>query len=194
MYLQNRHVCVSTELNPSAETQRWPKVTWYLPPLPNEQTRVNGRGGDGPGAQGQRSNLDHELERKTSRRTRQRDTYEIALGKRPSPVGSLVLDAVGANSVRRKVRGSNLAQPVIPFRSATTLEHVLEFGSSRRTRQQGIWLSRPGRTVPCGELGAYANEARRMSQLKLRHGACSPLDHRLELENLPPTDSKPPMK
>lgn len=139
MYLQNRHVCVSTELNPSAETQRWPKVTWCLPPLPNEQTRVNGRGGDGPGAQGQRSNLDHGPERKTSRRTRQRDTYEIALGKRPSPVGSLVLDAVGANSVRRKVRGSNLAQPVIPFRSATTLEHVLEFRTSRRTRQQATY-------------------------------------------------------
>jgi len=48
--------------------------------------------------------------------------------------------------------------------------------------------------VPCGVPSSYANEARRMSQLKLRHGACSPLDHRLELENLPPTDSKPPMK
>ena len=153
MYLQNRHVCVSTELNPSAETQRWPKVTWYLPPLPNEQTRVNGRGGDGPGAQGQRSNLDHGPERKTSRRTRQRDTYEIALGKRPSPVGSLVLDAVGANSVRRKVRGSNLAQPVIPFSSAIILEHVLEFKTSRRTRQQATYEIALGkRPSPVGSL------------------------------------------
>ena len=152
MYLQNRHVCVSTELNHSAETQRWPKVTWYLPPLPNEQTRVNGRGGDGPGAQGQRSNLDHGPERKTSRRTRQRDTYEIPVGN-GARIPGLVLDAVGANSVRRKVRGSNLAQPVVPFSSAIILEHVLEFKTSRRTRQQATYEIALGkRPSPVGSL------------------------------------------
>ena len=38
-------------------------------------------------------------------------------------IPGLVLDAVGANSVRRKVRGSNLAQPVIPFWSASFQAH-----------------------------------------------------------------------
>lgn len=72
--------------------------------------------------------------------------YPWAMGTR---IPGLVLDAVGANSVRRKVRGSNLAQPVIPFWSATTLEHVLEFRTSRRTRQQATnATNHPGKDVP----------------------------------------------
>ena len=76
--------------------------------------------------------------------------YPWAMGTR---IPGLVLDAVGANSVRRKVRGSNLAQPVIPFRPATTLEHVLEFRSSRRTRQQATYEIALGkRPSPVGSL------------------------------------------
>lgn len=51
--------------------------------------------------------------------------------------------------------------------------------------------------VPCGVPSSYANEASgtpKVSKRKPGHSLRSPLDHRLELENLPPTDSKPPMK
>ena len=136
-YRAVRNSTQSVDSSPPMKRQRSLKVELVVL-SPCHQIRGPRAGGDGA-----RFTLDHGPERKTSRRTRQRDTYEIALGKGPRIPG-LVLDAVGANSVRRKVRGSNLAQPVIPFRSATTLEHVLEFRTSRRIRQQATSLCHPG--------------------------------------------------
>ena len=88
-----------------------------------------------------------------------------------------MLDAVGANSVRRKVRGSNLAQPVVPFWSATTLEHVLEFKTSRRTRQQATYEIALGkRPSPVGSL--VVMRCRLIGTPKtfpMREMACGPL-------------------
>ena len=116
MYLQNRHVCVSTELNPSAETQRWPKVTWYLPPLPNEQTRVNGRGGDGPGAQGQRSNFPAAQQDNRARRNLARWFSGIRTTASPQELESVSLES----SLEQGHRGDFPTRPAF-----TPLDHGL---------------------------------------------------------------------
>ena len=83
--------------------------------------------------------------------------------------------------------------------ACSPLERRLGFRSPRRTRQQATnAINHPGKDVPGWTgVGSCANEASgkpKVSQRKLRHSLRSPLDHRLELKKLPPTDSKPPMK
>ena len=89
--------------------------------------------------------LDHELERKTSRRTRQQATYEIALGKRPSPGGSLVVMQMRP-PVRRRCPGANLGtardplyEPILP----KALPHAAGRHARKRLRY-GDLLQAPG--------------------------------------------------
>ena len=75
--------------------------------------------------------------------------------------------------------------------ACSPLERRLGFRSPRRTRQQATnAINHPGKDVPGWTgVGSCANEASgtpKVSQRKLRHSLRSPLDHRLELENLPP--------
>jgi hypothetical protein len=83
--------------------------------------------------------------------------------------------------------------------ACSPLERRLGPRNPRRKRQQATnATNHPGKGVPGWTgVGSYANEASgtpKVSRCKPGHSLRSPLDHRLELENLPPTDSKPPMK